>query len=204
MKPNPSIQLAHAKALQHSTAKYPLRHVEVKTFTIPQENRSFSKESLFCGQLPARLVVGFVDNNACNGNIAKSPFNFMNYNIDCKCVYRDGTQIPSLPLQPDFENNKFIHSYLRLFSQTSQYFANTNLTLSGYDFGGGYTLFAFDFTPQLNSSDPTFELIKSGNIRLEVHDADATPRTLTAIVLAEHDNLLQIDKDRHVAFDYTA
>ena len=47
VKPNPSIQLAHAKALQHGTAKCPLRHVEVKTFTIPQGNCSFSKESLF-------------------------------------------------------------------------------------------------------------------------------------------------------------
>ena len=88
--------------------------------------------------------------------------------------------------------------------QTSQYFADTGLALSRSDFGGGYTLFAFDLTPQLNSSDPTFELIKSGNIRLEVHFADVTPRTLTAVELAEHDNLLQIDKDRHVAFDYTA
>ena len=52
VKPNPCIQLAHAKALQHGTAKYPLRRVEVKTFTIPQGNRSFFKESLFLGQLP--------------------------------------------------------------------------------------------------------------------------------------------------------
>ena len=65
-------------------------------------------------------------------------------------------------------------------------------------------LFAFDLTPQLNLNDPTFELIKSDNIRWEVHFADATHCTLTAVVLAEHDNLLQIDKDRHVAFDYTA
>ena len=52
VKPNPSIQLAHAKVLQPGTAKHPLRRVEVKTFTIPQGNRSFSKESLFLGQLP--------------------------------------------------------------------------------------------------------------------------------------------------------
>ena len=72
VKPNPSIQLAHAKALQHGTAKYPMRRVEVKTFTIPRGNRSFSKESLFLRQLPTCLVVGFVDNDAYNGNIAKN------------------------------------------------------------------------------------------------------------------------------------
>ena len=105
-------------------------------------------------------MVGFVDNNAYNGNIAKSLFNFKNYDINFVCVYRDGTQIPSSPLQPDFNNNKFIRSYLRLFSQTSQYFADTGLALSRSDFGGGYTLFAFDLTPQLNSSDLAFESIK--------------------------------------------
>jgi len=35
VKPNASVQLAHVKALQQVTAKYPLRRVEVKTFTIP-------------------------------------------------------------------------------------------------------------------------------------------------------------------------
>ena len=38
VKPNPAIQLAHVKALQHGTAKYPLRRVEVKSFTVPTGN----------------------------------------------------------------------------------------------------------------------------------------------------------------------
>ena len=108
VKPNPSIQLAHAKALQHGTANNPLRHLEVKTFTISQGNCSFSKKSLFSGKLPTCLVVGFVDSDAYNGNIAKSPFNFKNYDINFVCVYRDGTQIPSLPLQPDFQTPNLI------------------------------------------------------------------------------------------------
>ena len=107
-------------------------------------------------------MVGFVENDVYNGNVTKSPFNFMNYDINFVCIYCDGTQIPLSPLQPDFEHNKFIHSYLSLFLQISQYFADTGLALSRSDFGGGYTLFAFDLTPQLNSSDPNFELIKSG------------------------------------------
>ena len=34
--------------------------------------------------------------------------------------------------------------------------------------------------------------------------ANATARTLTVIMFAEYDNLLKIDQDRNVAFDYTA
>ena len=51
----------------------------------------------------------------------------------------------------------------------------------------GCALFAFDLTPHLNSSDDIFELIKNGNIRLELYFAEATPHTLTVIVFAEHD-----------------
>ena len=51
VKLNFAVQLAHVKALQHGTAKYPLRHVEVKSFTVPTRNRSITKENLFLGQL---------------------------------------------------------------------------------------------------------------------------------------------------------
>ena len=41
-------------------------------------------------------------------------------------------------------------------------------------------------------------------MRLEIHFGVAVARTLTVVVFAENDNLLEIDSDRHVAFDYTA
>ncbi|XP_033110193.1 uncharacterized protein LOC117111391 [Anneissia japonica] len=54
VKLNPSIALAHAKALEKGTAKYPLRRVEVKTLSVPQGNLSFTRESLYNGNLPKR------------------------------------------------------------------------------------------------------------------------------------------------------
>jgi len=78
--------LAHAKALQYGTAKYPLRHVEMKNFTILQENRSISKKNLFLGQLPTRIIFGVVDNDAFNGLTAKSPFNFKHNGINFVAV----------------------------------------------------------------------------------------------------------------------
>ena len=140
--------------------KIPSEACRSKNVYYPTRKSRFFERKFVFGTAATRLVVEFVDNDAYCGNVTKSPFNFMNYNISFVCIYRDGTQIPSSPLRPDFENNKFIRSYLRLFSQTSQYFADTGLALSRSDVGGGYTLFAFDLPPQLNSSNPTFELIK--------------------------------------------
>ena len=204
VKPNPSIQLAHAEALKQGTARYPIRRVEVKSFSVPMGNRSISKENLFLGQLPTRVIIGAVDNNSYNGEITKSPFNFKHNNINFVSLHRDGIQIPSKPLQPDFENDRFIRSYMRLFSQTGQHYRNTGNGISRDQYKNGCALFAFDMTPQTDSSDASFELIKHGNMRLEIHFSAAVAQTLTVIVFAEFDNLLEIDRDRHVAFDYTA
>ena len=56
----------------------------------------------------------------------------------------------------------------------------------------------------MDSSEIGFEFIKHGNIRIEIHFGNTTARTLTEIVFAEHDNLLESDQDRNVAFDDTA
>ena len=82
VKPKPSVQLAHLKALQHGIAKYLLRHVEVKNFTAPTRNRNITRENLFLGQLPTQMVVGVVDNDTYNGIITKSSFNFKHNNIN--------------------------------------------------------------------------------------------------------------------------
>ena len=69
VKLSPSVFLAHAKALENATAKYPIRRAVCKTVTIPTGFLDVSHEKLFSGQLPTRLVIGLVLNSAFNGTI---------------------------------------------------------------------------------------------------------------------------------------
>ena len=46
----------HIKAKELGNAKYPVRCVFCKTFTVPCGNLDFTQENLFSGQLPTRLV----------------------------------------------------------------------------------------------------------------------------------------------------
>ena len=144
VKPNPAVQLAHVKALQHGTAKYPLRCVEVKSFTVLTGNRSITKENLFLGQLPKRMVVGVVDNDAYHGVITKSLFDFKHNSINFMTFYRDGVKIPSKPLQPDFTNDHFVRSYVCLFTQTGEYYRDTENAIWREQYKDGCALFAFD------------------------------------------------------------
>src|SRR6266516_3231525 len=72
IKISPSIFVAHAKALEVGNCKYPLRRVVTKSFTVPRGNLDFSQENVFSGQLPTRLVIGFVDNASFNGRSTKT------------------------------------------------------------------------------------------------------------------------------------
>ncbi|KAL6416840.1 hypothetical protein ACFW04_013130 [Cataglyphis niger] len=71
------VLLAHARMLSKVTAKYPLTRVEVKTFTIYNGVVGESLHNVILGQLP-KILVGFVNNKAYNGDRKLNPFNFKN------------------------------------------------------------------------------------------------------------------------------
>ena len=52
VKLNPSVQLGHINALERTPAKYPIRRVETKVFSIPKGNQTINQENMFLGQLP--------------------------------------------------------------------------------------------------------------------------------------------------------
>ena len=92
VKLNPSVYLAHAKTLESGMAKYPIRRVVCKMFAIPTGYRDVSHEKLFSSQLPVRLVIGCVDNDAFNGSNAKNPFNFKHFSLTEVALYLGGQQ----------------------------------------------------------------------------------------------------------------
>ena len=70
------------------------------------------------------------------------------------------------------------------------------------EYSKGFTLFAFDLTPDLDEGSH-FHLVKQGNLRLELHFKTGLPQTINVIVYAEFD-VIEIDKARNVLFDYSA
>lgn len=76
IRPTPTVLNADNQRLNTETAKYPLRGLEMKTFTIATGTKSKIDDHLFKGQMPERIVVGLVTNDAFNGEPTKIPFNF--------------------------------------------------------------------------------------------------------------------------------
>ena len=193
--------LAHAKALERGNVKFPIRRAICKTFTIPRGNLDASQESLFSGQLPTRIVIGCVDNDAFNGSYTKNPFNFKHMNLSQLKVYLDGQQQSVKPLEINFANNQYINAYASLFMGTGKWMRDEGNQISREDFVGGYALYAFDLTPDLCEGDH-FNLLKQGNVRVDMKFAQALENTINVIAFAEFENILEIDRSRNVIFDY--
>jgi hypothetical protein len=76
-------------------------------------------------------------------------------------------------------------------------------TIAREEYAKGNNLFGFDLTPDM-SEVGTFQLIKQDNLRVEIHFAEALTETSNVVLYAEFDNVIEIDRNRQVLFDYSA
>ena len=196
-----TVAMAHIRALEKGTAKYPLCPVDCKVYSIPQGAMSSTHENLFLGTLPKRLILWCVDNDALNGAFGKNPFHAKNNAINFLAVYVDGRQVPAKPLQPNFETGQYVRSYVNLFSATGKQAQDEGNELTRDDFGNGYTFFGFDLTPDACDGG-CFHLVQKGNLRIEIHFATPLAHTVNVVVYSESEAVLEIDKGRNIIYDH--
>lgn len=197
------VKLAHARALSKGTAKYPLTRVEIKSFTLHTGVTGESLDNVIIGQIPKRIILDLVENQAYNGNIKKNPFNFSHHNLSFLALNIDGVQVPSKPLQPDYPNN-YIEAYHTLFSGTGIHFLNEGNGISREAYPNGYCLYAFDLSQDHSAHNNNhWNLIRQGSIRIEMKFSEALTSSLNCILYSEYDNVMEIDSSRQVMIDYS-
>ncbi|XP_030420927.1 uncharacterized protein F54H12.2-like [Gopherus evgoodei] len=143
----------------------------------------------------------FVDNDAFSGSYTKNPFHFKHYDINFVALYVDGEQVPTKPLQPDFEAGRCVREYMNLVQTAGKHMKDRSLLIDREEFAQGYTLFAFDLSPDQECADH-YSLIKTGNLRAEIRFGRALTVTVNMIVYGVFDNVIEINQRRNVLFDY--
>lgn len=202
VKISPSVYLTHAKLLDEgTTVKYPIRRIICKSFTIPTGYLDVNHEKLFSGQLPVRLIVGLVDNRAFNGDRERNPFNFQHFSLTEIGVYLDGQLYGLKPLKLDFANGRYALAYSSLFAGCGIINKDAGNQISRSDYPNGYTLYAFDLTPDLGDNDHV-SLSRQGTVRLALKFGVALPRTVTVVAYAEFENIIEIDRNRNIVYDF--
>ncbi|GFR04997.1 uncharacterized protein F54H12.2 [Trichonephila clavata] len=130
VKVAPSIMIGHETVLGNGAIKMPIRRTEVKSFALSSGMQSITIPNAFIEQLPTRLIMGMVSNNAFNGDFPKNPFNFNHYDLTYLCVLERNRMIPSKPFQPKFDgSNCYSRCYMSLFTDLGWYHGNLTIDL---------------------------------------------------------------------------
>ena len=200
---NPSVINGHATGLNRHNAIYPLLHNEMITFTIPKGQQSYTKDRLFPDQAPKCLMIAMVENDAFNGNIKKNPFHFEHFDLRKIALYRDGNSIPGRPFTPDFDNEHYMRSYLHTMRTLGYYNTDDTNGLTLKMFGNGYTIYAYDLTPEKDITAPYNQGIMSKNLRLELFFKNPLPATINVLLFATYNSAIEVTKLRDVIPHYT-
>ena len=198
---SPDVRLAHAKVLENNTAKYPIKRVETKAIVISKDLLNKTLEGVSTGHLPNRIVFGLVDSDSYNGDYKKNCFNFKHYNLSRVAVTVNGHDAPYSPIEVDFKNNLYTKAYYSLFTGLDRAPLDLGNNITKSDYKEGYTLFAFDLTPDMCSGEH-LNLIKSGNVRIDLKFSEALPNPVCCVVYMEYEGLLEINKARNIAVDF--
>ncbi|GBM15957.1 hypothetical protein AVEN_136364-1 [Araneus ventricosus] len=142
---------------------------------------SIAQDNVYVGQLPKRLVIGCVDNDAFHGSLSKNTFNFKHFNLNFIELYVDGQSVPYNLLEPNFDQDNYIRAYKSLFLGTENSGQDREIFISREEYAKGYTLYVFDLSPDLCDAEH-LNLIKHGNLRLEMNFSKPLDQTIHRIL----------------------
>ena len=208
VKVAPPLEMTLYSAMQKQLAKYPVRRVQVRTLYIAPATTRTPTNSLWSGQIPRRMIIGMVSENAYNGQYALSPFNFQHFNLRKAWVVANGETYPKRgrPIEARFDVE---HQYMQMFIQFYEGIGlgakDKSVGLGVEDLKKGHCLLAIDLKADSGNEDNSWEVVQSGN--LSVHVELGTPvgahtGGVRVICMAEFDNLMTIDGNMNVYSDF--
>ena len=189
--------------LEVREAIYPFVRREMCTLTVGQGMSSLNQENLFRGQLPVRMFVCMVRNDALNGgSYSLNPFNLQDFGVSEIGMFEDGDSIAMDPMKVNFAENQYLNAYYTLLESIGvigERGLHTPLTKEA--FHKGSTIFCFTRSPDLSIGDVALPN-KIGNISLRLNFRQAITNAVSVIIMAEFDSRIQINKNGNISTDY--
>ena len=203
------------RMLKQTPALYPIRRVECKILTVPQNLPSTRQDNIFSGLIPKTFVVGFVTADAAGGNYGQNPYNFAHFGVTSLSLTANGKEIPFKQLTLKYPKKKngeidttageddaldFDEAYNTLFSGTGKIYSNAGLDIDRDDYPGGYALYAFDLTPDMCKSSQYFNTVQRGSLSLAL-TFKSQPEPLALVCYGDFENVIRIDAERNAIYD---
>jgi hypothetical protein len=188
------------RSLEKSKVKYPFRNVDMKAINFSKDLTRITIPNVTSGQIPSRIIFGFVNSIGFRGSYQKNPYFFQHFELKEINLYVNSDKYPSIPIEYDFNSRRIAQGYDFFLEQMGIYQSKTN-GITKKDYGSGYTIFAFDLTNDLSASEDHFSLIQNGDIYAEFNFGRALQQEVTCIIYTEFEKLIEIDEFRNIRTD---
>lgn len=191
---SPEVIMGHNETLKKTPAIYPYMRSEVKTYTIPEKHQQMTLDDLYQGQIPVRVVIGFVSAAAYNGHFQKNPFNFQPFRLSFLGTFVDGESCPARPLE-----GKDAMSYLNLFAGMHTLGKDRGNGIRKEAFENGHALYVFDLDP-ISENKSHWPSARTGQFRIEARFAKGLDEAVTAVVYASFPAEFGVDHSRAIVY----
>ena len=202
------------RMLKQTPALYPIRRVECKILTIPQNLPNIRQDNIFSGIIPNLFVFGLVHVDAATGIYKKNPYNFQHFGVSNVSLTANGQEIPFKQLTLTYPEDKagkidpakdteldFDEAYNTLFSGTGKIYSNAGLDITREDYPGGYALYAFDLTPDMCNNTAYFNTVQRGSLTLALTFRKAITHAVGMVCYGDFENVIRIDAERNAIYD---
>ena len=201
---SPSLSLAIERTLERQPAIYPMVRTETRAFHVGDDRADAMIDNLYAGELPKRVTIGLVRNEAYNGDLKKNPYHFEHFGLTRAELFCDGERVPWNELVLDCANASFLQAYYTLFTGADALDTESTSGISRDEYLDGSCLLVYDLTPDQSAASVSHVCPKRrANLRVKLNFSQKLPKTVNLLALFEFDNIMAIDKARKVTYDYT-
>ncbi len=187
----------HAKQLVIPQCVYPYVHRELLHMLHEKTLSYFGPVTVASGILPKRIIVGLITETAYNGEYKENRLNFIPHNVDNVVVrvnsvdkpYRGGYVM-------NYDENIYMDAYYGLFKELGQTTGDCQFGPVTYnEFDAGYTLYAFDTSPDHTASSIQYGRAGSGACELMIHFKETPLRSnIVVLVMMEFERKFTLQK----------
>ena len=195
---SPEVMMEHNAALEIADSIYPFARTDIRTFNIAEGNFGMNIEDIWQGEVPTRLVVGFVKSQAYNGDYHLNPFHFEHFDVSDIGFFVNGEATPCPAYKLDIENGIYLQGLNSLYKITGKTMENSDIGITRETYQQGYTLIGFDVDP---TTSPDFRYVgkpREGHTKLEIRFKRGLPTPVTVILYATFPENMTIDQARNV------
>jgi hypothetical protein len=195
---DPIVYKDYTQRIQKHSAMIPFTRSVMKKYLIAQNSTNLSLSGIFRDHIPRQIVMVLVKQTRVDGRKNENPFYFQPYGVNYINLKVDGQNYPPNPYQPDFENGLISRELRALYDNTGTHNSDGGFNISREMFTDGYTIFAWDLTPDSCNGWHYHNAIGRG-IDLDLTFSAPLANTANLLIYASFESSLFINKENIVS-----